>query len=143
MRSHFLLLALFAFFVSLVFALHRERRSEEQVRFGGMMFAGFLGAGRRARLADVSVSVLRPDDRCTDLLRTLRLEPLELVEPFAPPSRFLWPPVVAYMALIFGLSSISQTPASSAVATSICTRSSIPGSARCWFAHWPAAGIVV
>jgi hypothetical protein len=32
MRSHFLLLALFAFFVSLVFAL----------RFGGMLFGGFI-----------------------------------------------------------------------------------------------------
>jgi hypothetical protein len=45
MRSHFLLLALFAFFVSLVFALLAKDDGREQLRFGGMMFAGFIGAG--------------------------------------------------------------------------------------------------
>ena len=44
MRSHFILLALFAFFVSLVFSLLAKDDPNEQVRFGGMMFAGFLGA---------------------------------------------------------------------------------------------------
>jgi hypothetical protein len=44
MRSHFLLLTLFAFFVSLVFSLLAKDDAKEQVRFGGMMFAGFLGA---------------------------------------------------------------------------------------------------
>jgi hypothetical protein len=44
MRSHFLLLALFAFFVSLVFSLLAKDEPKEQVRLGGMMFAGFLGA---------------------------------------------------------------------------------------------------
>jgi hypothetical protein len=44
MRSHFLLMTLFAFFVSLVFALLAKDEPGEQVRFGGMMFVGFLGA---------------------------------------------------------------------------------------------------
>jgi hypothetical protein len=44
MRSHFLLLALFAFFVSLVFSLLAKDDPKEQVRFGGMMFLGFIGA---------------------------------------------------------------------------------------------------
>jgi len=44
MRSHFLLLTLFAFFVSLVFALLAKDTPGEQMRFGGMMFVGFLGA---------------------------------------------------------------------------------------------------
>jgi hypothetical protein len=44
MRSHFVLLTLYAFFVSLVFALLAKDDVKEQVRFGGMMFAGFLGA---------------------------------------------------------------------------------------------------
>jgi len=42
MRSHFLLLALFAFFVSLVFALLAKDYAREQVRFGGMLFGGFI-----------------------------------------------------------------------------------------------------
>jgi hypothetical protein len=44
MRSHFLLLALFAFFVSLVFSVLAKDDPAEQARFGGMMFAGFIGA---------------------------------------------------------------------------------------------------
>jgi len=44
MRSHFLLLALFALFVSLVFSLLAKDDPKEQLRFGGMMFAGFVGA---------------------------------------------------------------------------------------------------
>ena len=42
MRSHFLLLSLFAFFVSLVFAVIAKDDVREQARFGGLMFAGFL-----------------------------------------------------------------------------------------------------
>jgi heme/copper-type cytochrome/quinol oxidase subunit 4 len=42
MQSHFLLLALFAFFVSLIFALLSKNEPKEQLRFGGMLFAGFL-----------------------------------------------------------------------------------------------------
>jgi prepilin signal peptidase PulO-like enzyme (type II secretory pathway) len=42
MQSHFLLMALFAFFVSLVFALIAKDDVREQLRFGGLMFAGFL-----------------------------------------------------------------------------------------------------
>ena len=42
MHSHFLLLVLFAFFVSLVFALIAKDDGAEQLRFGGMLFAGFI-----------------------------------------------------------------------------------------------------
>ena len=42
MRSHFLLLALFAFFVSLVFALLAKDDMREQVRFGALLFGGFV-----------------------------------------------------------------------------------------------------
>lgn len=42
MHSHFFLLLLFAFFVSLVFALIARDETAEQVRFGGMLFAGFV-----------------------------------------------------------------------------------------------------
>ena len=42
MHSHFLLLAIFAFFVSFVFALIARDEAAEQLRFGGMLFAGFI-----------------------------------------------------------------------------------------------------
>ena len=42
MQSHFVLLVLFAFFVSLVFALLGKDTVTEQIRFGGMLFAGFI-----------------------------------------------------------------------------------------------------
>lgn len=42
MKSHLLLMALFAFFVSLVFAVIAKDDVREQVRLGGMMFAGFM-----------------------------------------------------------------------------------------------------
>ena len=44
MQSHLLLLALFAFFVSLVFAVIAKDDVREQVRFGGLLFAGFLAS---------------------------------------------------------------------------------------------------
>jgi hypothetical protein len=44
MRSHLLLLAIFAFFVSLVFAVIAKDEAGEQVRFGGVMFAGFIAS---------------------------------------------------------------------------------------------------
>ncbi len=44
MKSHVLLLALFAFFVSLVFAVIAKDEAREQLRFGGLMFGGFLAA---------------------------------------------------------------------------------------------------
>lgn len=44
MESHFLLLVLFSFFVSIVFALLMKQDVKEQVRFGGLIFAGFIGA---------------------------------------------------------------------------------------------------
>ena len=42
MQSHLLLLALFALFVSLVFALLSKDDPREQIRFGGMLFGGFM-----------------------------------------------------------------------------------------------------
>lgn len=42
MPSHLLLLALFAFFVSLVFAVIAKDDAREQLRLGGLMFGGFL-----------------------------------------------------------------------------------------------------
>ena len=44
MESHFLLLVVFAFFVSLVFSVLTKDDQREQLRFGGLMFAGFIGA---------------------------------------------------------------------------------------------------
>ncbi len=44
MRSHFLLMALFAFFVSLVFAVIAKDDVREQIRFGAVMLAGFVAA---------------------------------------------------------------------------------------------------
>ena len=44
MRSHFVLLMLFAFFVSLVFAVIAKDTPREQLRFGGLMFGGFLAS---------------------------------------------------------------------------------------------------
>jgi hypothetical protein len=44
MQSHFLLLSLFAFFVSLVFAVLAKDDLREQMRFGALMFGGFLAA---------------------------------------------------------------------------------------------------
>jgi prepilin signal peptidase PulO-like enzyme (type II secretory pathway) len=42
MASHLLLLVLFAFFVSLVFALIAKDNRQEQIRFGALLFAGFI-----------------------------------------------------------------------------------------------------
>jgi len=42
MRSHLVLLILFAFFVSLVFAVLAKDDAREQLRLGGLMFAGFV-----------------------------------------------------------------------------------------------------
>lgn len=44
MTSHFLLLVGFAFFVSLVFAVLAKDQPRDQLRFGGLLFAGFVGA---------------------------------------------------------------------------------------------------
>ena len=44
MQSHLVLLALFAFFVSLVFAVLTKDDPRDQLRFGGLLFAGFLAA---------------------------------------------------------------------------------------------------
>jgi hypothetical protein len=43
--SHFGLLALFALFVSLVFAVIAKDGAEEQARLGLKLFGGFLAAG--------------------------------------------------------------------------------------------------
>lgn len=44
MQSHFLLLVLFAFFVSLVFAVLLRDDPRAQARTGAMMFGGFVVA---------------------------------------------------------------------------------------------------
>ena len=44
MQSHFVLLVLFAFFVSLVFAVIAKDDAKEQLRLGGLLFAGFVGS---------------------------------------------------------------------------------------------------
>lgn len=44
MHSHLFLLALFAFFVSLVFAVIAKDDVAGQLRFGGLMFIGFLAS---------------------------------------------------------------------------------------------------
>ncbi len=45
MTSHFLLMVLFAGFVSVVFAALMREGPREQVRLGAMLFAGFVLAG--------------------------------------------------------------------------------------------------
>jgi hypothetical protein len=42
--SHFVLLSVFAFFVSLVFAVLMRDEPRAQLRTGALMFAGFLAA---------------------------------------------------------------------------------------------------
>ena len=44
MQSHLLLMIIFAFFVSLVFSALSKDDLKEQLRFGGLMFAGFVGS---------------------------------------------------------------------------------------------------
>ncbi len=44
MHSHFLLLVVFAFFVSVVFAMLTKDNAREQLRFGGLLFAGFIAS---------------------------------------------------------------------------------------------------
>ena len=44
MQSHIVLLILFAFFVSLVFAVIAKDDARDQLRFGGLMFGGFLAS---------------------------------------------------------------------------------------------------
>jgi hypothetical protein len=43
--SHFLLLVLFAAFVSVTFAALMRDEPREQLRFGARLFGGFVGAG--------------------------------------------------------------------------------------------------
>jgi prepilin signal peptidase PulO-like enzyme (type II secretory pathway) len=42
--SHFLLLVLFALLASVVFAVLMKDEIREQVRFGGLLFAGFVAS---------------------------------------------------------------------------------------------------
>jgi len=44
MQSHMLLLVVFAFFVSLVFAVIAKDEARDQLRFGGLMFGGFVAS---------------------------------------------------------------------------------------------------
>jgi hypothetical protein len=41
-QSHVLLMAIFSFFVSLVFAVIAKDQVGDQLRFGALMFAGFM-----------------------------------------------------------------------------------------------------
>jgi hypothetical protein len=43
-QSHFVLLIVFAFFVSLVFAVIAKDEALGQLRFGGLMFGGFIAS---------------------------------------------------------------------------------------------------
>ncbi len=45
MKSHFLLLVLFSFLVSLVFAVLLRDDPRAQLRTGALMFGGFIAAG--------------------------------------------------------------------------------------------------
>jgi hypothetical protein len=45
MHSHLAAMALFAFFVSLIFAVLAKDTAREQARLGGLMFVGFMLAG--------------------------------------------------------------------------------------------------
>ena len=45
MHSHLLMMALFAFFVSLVFSVLAKDTARDQARLGGLMFAGFMLVG--------------------------------------------------------------------------------------------------
>jgi hypothetical protein len=42
MTSHFFLLLLFSFFVALVFAVLMKDKPREQLRFGALVFGGFV-----------------------------------------------------------------------------------------------------
>jgi hypothetical protein len=44
MHSHIVLLVVFAFFVSLVFAVIAKDEVRDQLRVGGLMFGGFLAS---------------------------------------------------------------------------------------------------
>ena len=44
LRSHFVLLVLFAFFVSLVFAVLLRDDHRSQLRFGSLVFGGFVAS---------------------------------------------------------------------------------------------------
>ena len=44
MTSHLGLMILFAFFVSLIFAVIAKDDVKEQLRLGGLLFAGFVGS---------------------------------------------------------------------------------------------------
>ena len=44
MQSHLALLATFAFFVALVLAVIAKDDTRDQLRFGGLMFGGFLAS---------------------------------------------------------------------------------------------------
>ena len=45
MTTHFGLMLIFSVFVSVVFATLMRDEPREQVKFGGRLFAGFIGAG--------------------------------------------------------------------------------------------------
>ena len=65
MQSHFVLLIVFSFFVSLIFAFLTKDDLREQIRFGGLMFAGFIATADRARLVDVPGSLVANSSQFT------------------------------------------------------------------------------
>ena len=58
MTSHFGLMLLFAFFVSLVFATIAKDTPAEQARLGAQMFATFIGRRDRPRLGDAPLPIV-------------------------------------------------------------------------------------
>ncbi len=107
MTSHFLLLLLFSFLVALVFAVLMRNEPRDQVRFGAMVFGGFVLSAVVIGLADVPVLPLSGPVRDQVLVDSTRPE-----SSAAASSRLsLWGPVGFYCALIFALSSISAVPA--------------------------------
>ncbi len=44
MQSHLFLMVLFAFFVSLVFSVIARDDARDQIKLGGLMFAGFIAS---------------------------------------------------------------------------------------------------
>ena len=88
--SHFLLLALFAFLVSIVFAVLMRDDPRQQIRTAGDDVRGFRRDGRGPRLADVPAAAVTGFRLASHPLKRL----------------LLWGPPCGYMGLIFFASSV-------------------------------------
>ena len=93
MASHLLNLVLFSSLVSTVFAVLLRDDTKSRVRFGAPGLRRLRGLGARRRLAHVPVPEL------VTVLRQLGL----------------WGPVAAWMALIFGFSSLQMPPGTGSI----------------------------